>query len=260
MQLVNFWPTDDLNKYINLKNRVEARMALVDVAATLEDNLLNQEEVRQQVQNDINYRDQQLLRLKDEVIELEDTSESVSLTEFTLDDFRMDLNRYIEANRKLLEDAPLGLYAVVPPDPQHEVIQPGVIFCLRQTGDTSGNEKVNPLQPYYLVYIRDDREVRFTFAQPKQILEMFRTLCSGVTQPYESLCNLFDAETQNGADMTYYNELLLRAVRSIVDTFRRRTAQALTSGREGRLVERSKQVSEDSDFELVTWLVIKSVQ
>ena len=32
IQLVNFWPTPDLNKYINLKNRVEARMALVDIS------------------------------------------------------------------------------------------------------------------------------------------------------------------------------------------------------------------------------------
>ena len=40
VQLVNFWPTEDLNKYINLKNRVEARMALVDIAATFEDNIL----------------------------------------------------------------------------------------------------------------------------------------------------------------------------------------------------------------------------
>ena len=44
--MINFWPTDDLNKYINLKNRVEARMALVDIAATNEDNLLKPDELR----------------------------------------------------------------------------------------------------------------------------------------------------------------------------------------------------------------------
>jgi len=37
IQLVNFWPTDDLNKYLNLKDRVEARMARVDIAAGLAD-------------------------------------------------------------------------------------------------------------------------------------------------------------------------------------------------------------------------------
>src|SRR5205814_9611283 len=33
VQMVNFWPTEDLDKYVDLKNRVEARMALVDVTA-----------------------------------------------------------------------------------------------------------------------------------------------------------------------------------------------------------------------------------
>lgn len=45
VHLVNFWPTEDLNKYINLKNRVEARMALVDLSATFEDNVLKNEEI-----------------------------------------------------------------------------------------------------------------------------------------------------------------------------------------------------------------------
>ena len=132
LQLVNFWPTDDLNKYINLKNRVEARMALVDIAATLEENILQDTEIEEFIHEDLRYRDKQLLRLKDEVLDIEDLGDSVSLTEFTLDDFRLELLKYIEANRAELEGAPFGLYAVVPPDVDHNIIAPGVIFCLRQ--------------------------------------------------------------------------------------------------------------------------------
>lgn len=90
VQLVNFWPTEDLNKYINLKNRVEARMAL-DLSATFEDNVLRSEEIEELISDDLRYRDKQLLRLKDEVLDLEDLGDSVSLTEFTLDDFRLEL-------------------------------------------------------------------------------------------------------------------------------------------------------------------------
>src|SRR5260370_12706502 len=115
VQLVNFWPTQDLEKYVNLKNRVEARMALVDIAATFEDNILKTDEIEELIHEDPRYRDKQLLRLREEVLDLEDFSESVALNEFTLDDFRIELSKYIEANRKLLEDAPLGLYSVVPP-------------------------------------------------------------------------------------------------------------------------------------------------
>ncbi len=103
-------------------------------------------------------------------------------------------------NRQLLEDAPLGLYAVVPPHPEHQIIAPGVMFCLKQKGDATGSDTVNPLQPYYLVYVRDDGTVRFSFAQPKQILEIYRLPCSGKAAAYEQLCQLFDTETKNGAD------------------------------------------------------------
>ena len=258
VRLVNFWPTQDLNRYIDLKNRVEARMALVDIAATQEDNILNIEELHDLIQDDLKYRDKQLLRLKDEILDLEDFNETVALSEFTLDDFRADLAKYIDANRELLKQAPLGLYTVVPAPTEVPQIAPGVIFCLRQIGDSSGNEAVNPLQPCYLVYIRDDGVVRFTFAQPKQILEMYRLLCNGKSSAYEKLCDQFDSETKNGADMVRYTALLEKIVHSIVHTFRKRAVAGLLSGRNGVLVDERKQVQDAGDFELIAWLVIVS--
>src|SRR5260370_28998944 len=107
-------------------------MALVDIAATFEDNILQNSEIEELIHEDLRYRDKQLLKLKDEVLDIEDLGDSVSLTEFTLDDFRLELAKYIEANRAALETAAFGLYAVVPPHPDFKVIAPGVIFCLRQ--------------------------------------------------------------------------------------------------------------------------------
>jgi hypothetical protein len=141
-----------------------------------------------------------------------------------------------------------------------------VIFCLRQlsvTGsagakDASSAETVTPLQPHFLVYVRDDGNVRFTFAQPKQILEIYRLLAAGRSTPYKVLCQLFDQETDNGSKVDKYSELLTRALDAIVHTFKRRTAATLQSGRGGVLVPQSQQASEDSEFELITWLVIKS--
>lgn len=257
VQLVNFWPTRDLEKYITLKARVEARMALVDISATTEDNILNMR-LEDLVKDDLKYRDKQLLRLKDEVLDLEDFTESVSLTDFTLDDFRIDLANYIESNRRQLEDAPLGLYAVVPPDSQYPIIQPGVIFTLRQKGESPATKTVNPLQPYFLVYIyRENNAVRFGFAHPKQILEAFRTLCSGVKAPFEELCRLFDEETQNGADMSLYTRLLDGAVQSISATYSRRALGQLQQGRGAVLPPLGEQANDKTDFELITWLVIK---
>lgn len=258
VQLVNFWPTQDLDKYITLKARVEARMALVDIAATNEDNILKVDDIEDLIKDDLKYRDQQLKRLQHEVLDLEDVTEGVTLNEFTLNDFRVDLAHFIESNRKLLEDAPLGLYAVVPTDPRYPSIKPGVIYCLRQKGDSTGSETVNPLQPYFLVYaLENGRAVAFNFTQPKRILEIYRTLCSGKTIPYDDLCALFDERTQNGADMSAYSELLSVAVNSIASTFKKRTIANLMSGRGGVLVDADKQASQTTDFELLTWLIIQ---
>ncbi len=268
VQLVNFWPTDDLNRYINLKNRVEARMALVDIAATFEDNILQSDEIQELIHDDLKYRDKQLLKLKDEVLDLEDLGDSVSLTEFTLDDFRLELLKYIEANRAKLEDAPFGLYTVVPPSPEHKTIAPGVIFCFRQKLPTPSGDKatggssdgINPLKPYFLVYVLDDGNVRFTFAQPKQILEIYRVLCSGKSEPFAELCDLFDQQTNHGANMGFYDELLRKCVDSIAVTFRRRAASGLQSSRGFILPNEQDQVNNQTDFDLITWLVVKNAQ
>ena len=257
IQLVNFWPTPDLNKYINLKNRVEARMALVDIAATNEDNILTNAELEELIQQDLKYRDKQLMRLKDEVLDLEDFNESVALNEFSLDDFRMDLSNFVEANRAHLQDAPFGLYGVVPASSGAAGVKPGVIFCLRQQVHADGQESVNPLAPYFLVYIQVDGSVRYNFTAPKQVLEIFRALCQGKTEPYADLCKLFDDQTRHGQDMSAYSALLDKTVAAIVAQFTRKNAANLFTGRSGKLMDSTKAVKSNNDFELITWLVIK---
>ncbi|MBS1810595.1 MAG: DEAD/DEAH box helicase family protein [Acidobacteria bacterium] len=271
IQLVNFWATKDLDKYINLKNRVEARMALVDVTATGEENILSNDQVEDLIEEDLKYRNQQLKRLKEEALDLEEMSESVSLTDFTLDDFRQDLTNFLNVHKEALAAAPLGLYAVVPaPEANHRAyqhktfselekgtIQPGVIFCLRQKTETEPSKTVNPLQPYFLVYIRNDGTVRFNYTNSKQVLEIFRLLCEGQTEPLEDLCKLFNRATDNGNDMTVYADLLKKAVAEISSVYKKRSAAKLTLDRNAVIAPRSQQVNSIADFELVTWLVIQ---
>lgn len=272
IQLVNFWATKDLDNYINLKNRVEARMALVDVTATGEENILDAEQLEELIEEDLKFRNRQLKRLKEEVLDLEEMSESVSLTDFTLDDFRQDLTNFLNHHQDRLESAPLGLYAVVPaPDGDHahyhkpnnfkqnekDLIKPGVVFCLRQIAEAEENEAVNPLQPYFLVYVRDDGTVRFNYTNAKQVLEIFRLMCEGKTEPFEDLCALFNRETENGKEMSKYSELLKTAVREIRSIYNKRSASKLTLDRNAVIAPKDKQIGKLSDFELITWLIIK---
>ena len=272
IQLVNFWPTKDLDSYLNLKGRVESRMALVDVTATGEDNILNTEQIEELITDDLKYRNRQLKKLQNEVLDLEDMDESISLTDFTLDDFRIELLNFIENNRKRLKDSPMGLYAVVPaPGGEHsslitgreisasekEIIKPGVIYCLAQNNVFEGNEEVNPLNPYFLVYVRDDGTVRYNYTNAKQILEIYRLLCQEQKQPYEQLCALFNTETGNGNNMDKYTDLLKKAVNEVVHIFKKKGNIKLTTDRSAILIPKAKQINEMEDFELITWLIVR---
>ncbi len=267
VQLVNFWPTHDLNAYINLKDRVESRMALVDLTATSDDNMLTMDAIEESVQQELDFRDRALLQLKDSVLDLEDLDDGVSLTEFTLDDFRVELLRFFAENRKALEEAPPGLFAVVPSEiPPDKVtlfsspppkVFPGVIFCLKQRVTAEENAKINPLQPYFLIYVRDDGEVRFNFSQPKQILELYRLLSTGKTSAYEELCRTFDKETEGGKNMAKHSELLSKSLRAIERSFSSRAVDSLFSSKQASLPNAKDKPGENSDWELVTWLVIR---
>lgn len=256
VSLVNFWPTADLDAYLNVKHRVEARMALVDLTASGEDNLLDTDQLQDLISTDLHYRNQQLKRLQNEILDLEDLNEeTISLADFSLADFRLDLLRFLETNREALEAAPQGLYAVVPTKVDLPVSQTGIIFCFKQRGDKKPKE-VNPLAPHYLVYVHDDGNVRFTFAQPKQTLELFRTLAADHASAFDQLCDLFDKKTDNGLNMSHETALIESAVNSVKEIFGQKAASHLFSGRDAVLPGTSETPSQASDLELVSWLVI----
>ncbi|HPE70139.1 MAG TPA: helicase-related protein [Thermotogota bacterium] len=253
IQLINFWPTEDLDNYINLKERVEARMALVDVTATGEENILNPDQLHELIEEDLKFRNRQLKKLQHEILDLEELEDSISFSDFTLDDFRVELLKYLETKRESLEKSPDGLYALVP----GESFPKGVIFCLVQKNPSEGNEKVNPLNPYFLVYVQNDGTIRANYTAAKKVLETFRTLCQNKTQPLEDLCRDFNAETSGGKEMGRYSFLLRKAVNGVVQVFHKRSNRHLQFDRTALLTQEQNQVNHLDDFELVTWLIVR---
>ena len=229
-------------------------MALVDVSTTSSDNILLPNEVERLAKEELNYRDQQLLRLKDEILDLEDFNESIALNDFSLEDFRAELAEQLEGDRRRLRDAPNGIYAVTS---AKEDLPPGVIFCLKQESAVGQSEKVNPLQPFYLVYIRRDGIIFYSFVQAKQMLEAFRALCYGNDKPIDELCRSFNRETGDGEDMSFYNELLKKSLDEVKTNFQRRNAGNLFSGRGGSLLSFQDTDFDLSNFKLITWLIIE---
>ena len=268
--MTNFWPTKDLDRYLDLKNRVEARMALADAAATGLDDPLSDEagaigKDEESAQGELRFRDEQLMRLREEILDIEATDDGVAMSDFTLDDFIADLLNYIQQNRAALEAAPSGIYALVDTGAaagngpasggQPGPVRPGAIFCLKQR--TVPTERTpNLLQPYFLVHVRDDGSVRYTFRQAGQSLALFRALAAGRTEALTALENAFDQETGHGQKMAKYDKLLAAALRSIAGTFRSAEMRQLGRERGAKLAKRSERPANAGDFELITWLVI----
>jgi hypothetical protein len=247
IQLVNYWPDITLDEYIKLKERVENRMVIADVTATGDDNPLNQES------NDIAYRKEQLRRLQDEVIEMEDLKTGVSITDLGLNDFRMDLLNYVKENGEL-SSVPNGMHAVVPADAQRG-LTPGVIFTLRNRNPSVNVNQQNRLHPFYLVYIANDGQVISNHTEVKKLLDLARTACKGKDQPLVAACRRFNEATNDGRDMHVYSDLLDKAIHSMVAIKEERDIDSLfTSGKTTALVG---TISGLQDFELISFLVIQ---
>ena len=181
IQLVNFWPNIELEEYINLEQRVSGRMVLLDISATGEENIIEQQSGNQM--NDLEYRRTQLLKLQDAVIDLEDLSSGVSIADLTLTDFRIDLAQYLKAHPGKLESLPLGTFAVT--STPETGIPPGIVFCLRAEGDAAAKsfEPGYPLAPHYLVHIGDDTTTLLPFTQAKIVLDRLKRVCVGRDLP-----------------------------------------------------------------------------
>ena len=264
IHLINFWPTPELDAYIKLKPRVEARMALVNLTATGDDDLLSLTEKETESMEQVwTHRDEQLRRMQTDILDFEDIEEQLNLNQFTLDDFRAQLLDYLRQNEAKLRDAPLGLYAVTAPlthDGLPVNIKPGVIFCLKQTGEAADNEegrKLNPIHPYYLIHISDESKVSIGFTNPKRILERFSRLCVEKKQHDQDLCNWFNEETDNGNDMTIYEMLLDTTLNSIRKEYNRKVNDQLDASPDALLPTAEDQITEKTEFELITWLVIR---
>ncbi len=254
VQLVNFWPTKDLDEYINLQQRVKGRMVLLNVSATGEEDYLEQDE--KQEMKDLEYRRKQLQKLQTEVVDLEDISGGISITDITFNDFKINLMNYMKENRKLLEEAPMGMYAVaqIPKDLQ-DTIKPGIIFTLKQIKGYEQIKEQNALFPYYMVYIDDDGEVKLNFLHAKKILDYYKKLCLGQSHVFSELVAEFNRQTDDGRNMSHYSDLLENAIQNLIGKKQEIGVASLFS--KGGTTMQKEFFDGMEDFELISFLVLK---
>ncbi|MDE5880672.1 MAG: ATP-dependent helicase, partial [Muribaculaceae bacterium] len=246
IQLVNFWQDMDLDDYIDLKGRVEARMKVSVLTATGDDNPLTIEE-----QGDLKYRRDQLERLKEEVVDIEEMNTGVSIMDLGLNEFRLDLLEYMRSGVDI-EHTPLGLHALTSArkdSPQ------GVIFVLKNRNNDINIDKKNRLHPFYMVYISKDSDVIVNHLDPKGLLDRMRQLCRGKSEPIADLCRKFNAETREGQRMGTYSRLLGDAISSLIKVKESSDLFSFLDGDSGSLF--GNEVHGLDDFELICFLIVR---
>lgn len=255
IQLVNFWPHMELDEYINLEARVSGRMILLDVSATGEENVIEYDENKKM--NDLDYRKKQLKQLQESVLNLEDVSGGISITDLTMNDFKMDLLEYMKDNKRKLEKAPMGMYAVSSLESSglNEEIRPGVIYSLKQTNDNELSGEYNSLHPYYMIYVYEDGEIEYNYVHTKQILDFYKKLSNGKSEIESELVKIFNKETKYGRNMTKYTDMLDEAINNILGKQEEVSIQSIFSLGESSILDDNN--SSKDDFELVSFLVIK---
>ena len=250
IQLVNFWPNMELEEYINLENRVRNKMVILDMSATGDDNLISPEF------KELDYRKHQLKQLQSEVLDIEEMHGGISITDLTLDDFMMSLDRYMRDNPNLLDKYPTGIYAVTNCEEKlGKYCVPGVIYCLKQTKYTESQEGAASLYPYYLVYVNDNGDIHITNSSPKNILDVYKALCQNKQNPIEKLLKIFNKETKNGVAMQKYTKLLEKAVFDIKGGAEKKGVQSMFKLGAASLFENT--ITGLNDFELISFLVVK---
>ena len=256
IQLVNFWPNLELEEYINLEQRVSGRMVLLDISATGEENLIEQQSG--DPMNDLEYRRRQLQQLQEAVIDLEDLGGGgISIADLTLNDFRIDLAGYLREHLEFLERMPLGTFAVTTTQGDGEAaIAPGVIFCLRAVGEAAVKsiEPGYPLAPHYLVHVGEDGAVLLPYTQAKQALDRLKKLCIGRDLPDASAVARFDKATRNGEEMAAIQKQLAAAVAAITGKKEERAVASLFTP--GGTHAMKGEFAGINDFEVVAYLVV----
>ena len=241
IQMINFFPNMELNDYLGLEVRVKGKMTTLNLVSTGDEDVLTPE------MNDFNFRKRQLERLKDEVIDIEDANDNISLTDLNMNEYLNELSEYIQ-NVPEIKKVPKGVYSVTDGD------NAGVLFCFKHRNDANKPKSDSSLYPYYLIYMKNNGEVLYGNGQAREVVKQFRKLCYKKKQPIMELFQEFFVRTNNAKDMQFYSELLNKAIKSIKGEEESKATQLMFDfgGFNNAFAEETAD-----DFELISFLVVE---
>lgn len=251
IQLVNFFPDMDLDNYIDLVQRIKGKMKILTVSAAGEEDVIDK---KSSDMKDLEYRKKQLKELQNQVLNLEDVGGSISITDLTLNDFKMDLDSTSDDESKELKKLSSPSFSVVKSN--SDFIQKGIIFCLKDNSPDNENFlNSNFIYPYFLSYKSLSGSQNIPVTQPKRILDCLRKLCIDAVDVDSKAVSNFSKCSNGFEDMKVYEKLLKSVIHEIKGTKEQIVLDTLatpggTSIFDGGLVDQSH-------MELVSYLIIE---
>lgn len=246
IKLINFFPAMDLNEYLGLESRVKKKMIQSNVVSTGDDNLLSPE------MNDLSFRTKQMEKLRNEVIDIDDASDTISITDLNMNQYIYELSQFIRSHKELLQ-VPRGIYSIAKAN-ELGINQNGVLFCFKYKNNEEKPNSDSSLFPYYLSFVSDEGEVIYKSTQARELLKRFRGLCYRMNNVNEELVRAFLRETKNTTNMSRYSDLLNKVVGSIQKVEEDNAGFSLFDfgGFKNDFADKTSD-----DFELVSFIIVR---
>ena len=246
IKLINFFPAMDLNEYLGLESRVKKKMIQSNVVSTGDDNLLSPE------MNDLSFRTRQMEKLRSEVIDIDDASDTISITDLNMNQYIYELSQFIRSHKELVQ-VPRGIYSIAKAN-ELGINQNGVLFCFKYKNNEEKPNSDSSLFPYYLSFVSDEGEVVYKSTQARELLKRFRGLCYRMNTVNEELVRAFLRETKNTTNMSRYSDLLNKVVGSIQKVEEDNAGFSLFDfgGFKNDFADKTSD-----DFELVSFIIVR---
>lgn len=242
IQMVNFWPNIKLEEYIQLEIRINEKMMKAMQTTSHDENIFKE------IKYEESLKLKQLKNLENNCMDLEDMKENISFSSMTFSEYTTDLKQYFNNPNNISKFAnqPDGIFSIAKNNSSN--VSNGIIFLFRSINNQNIN---NQFDPYYLIYIENDGNVKYTYSNTGQILNIYKSLTKDQKEVNKALINEFNNETNYGQNMSKYTKLLNLAIASLNDKNISNDFDDLFD------MNKISLNQNDFEYELISFLIIK---
>ncbi len=226
-----FWPTKDIEEYLRLKRRIDARKTLVSQTGGTEtfDETITELDKR---------REEDIKKLRNDSLTLDELSETKSLSNLSMHDFIEELFAWLKENRDILDSIPLGTVAAVSGEGSSK--EPEVVFCLKGRSEQRQDKNEATHSPLYrVIALKMSEHVQAVRHDQKSFREAL-TLMRSMQETNPTIDNEAQDELARqlveANSLKIYNEMLSKALEWAKNSV-------------------EEDVSSTGAWELVSWMV-----